>query len=387
MSAPSCLSERVVELFSPFSGLKSPLVAVSMALSWCAIGCSASDVESSREAPAVDADTSSAISSDGYGVTCALTQEGDQLRLTLGNTGRTTVKFLAWNTLWDDKADVLSLKGVVSGREAAYRGPELRRVIDERSFRSIEPGTEISTTYDPSTWYRPEDGERVAATVRQSDIHLIIDGSEVTTALKCPSVELALEPRSGESSQALLEPYPSCTDAQKERINRTIDGAYAVARAAIRDFDNHNEHQQIRWFGDLSNNPRVAYERMLTEDELVRCGGASLCTSALGVVSEYFYDDKLYLCGSLFANPYIEMTSFSWVEVLVHELAHFVDQPAGDIVDWDNPNCTGYGDKCYEYPNALRLATCERCAQRNAENYAGFGIEAFMRPALLAAIQ
>jgi hypothetical protein len=122
-----------------------------------------------------------------------------------------------------------------------------------------------------------------------------------------------------------------------------------------------------------------------------------------------FEENRLYLCPAVWGHPFLDGSSLSQVEVLLHELSHLVDSPAGAVTDWQHPACTAHADarvssllaglgslvlpfvdlepRCWGYTNALYLASqCSGCATRNASNYAGFGFEATVRPALLTAI-
>lgn len=325
---------------------------------------------------------------EDYGISCDFSISDGVATTRLRSTSEKDVRFLAWDTTWDRNSDAVVLVDTASGLGLGYHGPVMRRVESEQSYITIPAGAEITSEYPLGAWYGLEEGQTLRARLRQSRLRLKVGSDFKDVAVNCGSSESTFHrAEGGELAQSLLEPWPSCTDIQTERINRAIGGAYLLAHAALQDFDNLSKSHERRWFGNESNSPRVAYQRMLTEDELVRCGGSACDNGDLGRVMDYGYDQKLYLCAPLWDKPYMAMNSYSWSEVLVHELAHLVDQPDGSIVDWENPSCDGFGDRCYEYPNAVQLAThCTECAQRNAENYAGFAAEAFMRPALMIAV-
>jgi hypothetical protein len=329
---------------------------------------------------------------EDYGLSCRAEISNGQFHVHVQNDSAEEVDFLGWGTPWDKYSDVLRVRSLATGHEVEYRGPELNRRMNEDSYIRIRPHENVEAGYAVNTWYPT--GEAVQIALRRNTFRLKIGGRELSVAHHCGSGVLeAGSADVGQVTEALLEPYPTCTTTQKAQINNAIDGAMRAASLAVQDYENANVHPILTWFGSWSLGPWEAYARMLTEDELVRCGSQGKpCTGNLGVVVDYFFDEKLYMCAPVWNAPFASLMEWNQqVGVLIHELAHFVDQPAGNIVDWDNPNCTYQPDpdeqpKCYGWEDSLYLATCTRCAQRNADNYKFFAMQAFMRAPLFAAV-
>ncbi len=327
---------------------------------------------------------------EDFGLSCELenVSQGHEasIRMTIRNDSSVDVNVFAWYTPWDKNSNVFAVKNADSNVE--YKGPLLNRLPPtEEAFVSIPYGEERSAVYDLK-WYRPTEQDEYEISMIQPTMTVRTINGEYLLQHNCGNVHAAFGASGiGVIEQSLLEPYPDCTSSQKAKINRVIDGALQLASAAVLDIASNNTYAMKRWFGESEPKTKSTYAWMLEEDEYIRCGGSS-CDGNRGVVVDYIFDEKLRLCPALWELPYLGMQSASQVETLVHELAHLVDSPMGSIVDWDNPSCVGFSDnKCYDYPNSLHLAThCTRCAQRNTDNYVGFAVEAFMRPALFTAI-
>jgi hypothetical protein len=334
-----------------------------------------------------------------YGLSCTSRVSGDDLVVKVQNDTANDVRIFGWNTPWDKNADAFRVVNPNTLEVIDYTGPILNRERDETSDIVVPAYGDATGIYPIAKWYPVRDGDVVDIALASSTFELTINGQVVNVAHDCGSAHLHRQTtESGESTQALLEPYPSCTETQKAEINRAIDGAMRAVTLATRAFDDGNSVARDRWFGNQSLSPRAAYSRMLVEDELVRCGSdGSPCSDHLGVVMDYFFDNKLYLCAPVWSKPYASTEGWEQqVGVLVHELAHLVDQPDGSIEDFQNPNCSYRVDcpfydlscdpKCYGVPDSLYLASCPDCAQRNADNYKYFAMQFFMQGAMTAAI-
>lgn len=368
-------------------------------------GCSQGD-DTGPEPPTLEAQEP--VQGDGrfadLGLSCSLSVSGPKVTMSISNNGQSDVRVFAWDTPWDQQSDALNVVASKTGAKARYRGPALTRIQDERSFVTVPAHGSLQAQYSLSGFYELGEEQEFTIGLQESTLGVSTQGDSrlLQLAHECGVVTLARDDNaSGESvgsiSDALLKPYPDCTASQKAQIRTVIDGAMAAARAAIAEYDRGNAQPIKRFFGNQSNNPKVGYQRMLAEDELVRCGSAvpvpgepeptiSPCNGNLGVVSDYFFDEKLYLCAGVWSAPFASVEAHAQqVGVLVHELAHLVDQPAGNIPDFQNPSCVGWEkNKCYDFRNAVQLAThCTDCAQRNAENYMFFAMQAFMRPAMV----
>lgn len=357
-------------------------------------GCSQGD-DTGPEPPTLEAQEP--VQGDGrfadLGLSCSLSVSGPKVTMSISNKGQSDVRVFAWDTPWDQQSDALNVVAAKNGAKAKYIGPHLNRIQDERSFVLVPAHGNLQTEYSLSGFY--ELGEDRAFTIGLQKATLGVsspgDSRLLELVHECGVVVLARDD-GGESvgsvSDALLSPYPDCTASQKAQIQRTIDGAMVAVRAAIAEYDRGNAQPIRRFFGNQSSNPKAGYQRMLAEDELVRCGG-SPCGGNLGVVMDYFFDEKLYLCPAVWSGPFASVEErHQHVGVLVHELAHLVDQPAGNIPDFENPSCVTLpgapANTCYGFANAVQLAThCTDCAQRNADNYKFFAMQAFMRPAMV----
>jgi hypothetical protein len=366
------------------------LVAIGL-LATCATACGTVDADPIA-LPTPKTDESMASDSydslADYGVSCDVSVGTSKLSVTLRNATGVDVRFLAWNTPWDQQGDALHIVSSDTREVAPYVGPVLNRKLDESSYLVVPAGGEVSSTYSFDGRYTtlPGSGE---VGLRNEPLLVEIAGRAVKLNHGCRAKQVKLGlVEHGETQQSLLEPYPSCSAQQKASLQRMIDGAMKAAELAAGELQRGNSAAKARWFRDQSLHPRSAYTRMLAEDEYVRCGGSS-CEDNLGVVMSYGYDEKLYICAPLYSMTYASTLGYEQqVGVMIHELAHLVDQDGGSIVDWDNPSCAGWPDnECYGYENALSLAThCTECSQRNAENYKHFAMEAFMRGAVHAAI-
>jgi hypothetical protein len=362
----------------------------------CTFGCGQRD-DAAPDLPTLEAREQ--VQADGrfgdLGLSCSISVSGPKVTMSISNQGQSDVRVFAWDTPWDQHSDALSVVASGTGAKARYIGPQLTRIEDERSFVTVPAHGNLQTEYTLSGFYELGDGKEFTVGLQRSTLGVSAQGDPRLLQLEhgCGVVTLARDDESsGESvgsvSDALLSPYPGCTTAEKARIQKVIDGAMVAARAAIGEYDRGNAYTIKRFFGNQSSNPKVGFQRMLAEDELVRCGG-SPCSGNLGVVVDYFFDEKLYLCPGVFSGPFASVEGWNQqVGVLVHELAHLVDQPAGNIPDFENPSCVtvdpNYPHMCYGFANAVQLAThCTDCAQRNADNYKFFAMQAFMRPAMV----
>jgi hypothetical protein len=234
--------------------------------------------------------------------------------------------------------------------------------------------------------------------------------AEVPAAVDAPALESEVDVG---SSEAALVPHPNCSDETQTRMQEVIDATKPLVDAAIRDVQSGNDHAMVRWFGESLDASPPAFSWGLTAQdrrdgllnvltwmrseldsgEPLRCGGDGCTDSTLGVVNHTDYwlrddDTRIRLCSSVWDLPLLGRRN-SITEVLVHELAHFVT--ATGVTDVSNAACDWWNPEnpnaCYGYESALKLATVDaRGAEANAENYAGFVSEAFIRPALLAVI-
>jgi hypothetical protein len=341
------------------------------------------------------------------GLSCSMSVSGPKVTMSISNQGQSDVRVFAWDTPWDQQSDALNVMASGTGAKARYIGPVLTRIQDETSFVTVPAHGNLQTEYTLSGFYELGEGQEFTIGLQRSTLGVSAQGDPrlLQLAHECGVVKLARHDQSsgenvGSVSEALLSPYPDCTATQKAQIQTVINGAMVAAKAAIAEYDHNNAYTIQRFFGNQSGNPSVCYQRMLAEDELVRCGSVvplpgepaptiSPCDGNLGVVQDYFFDEKLYLCPGVWSGPFASVEAHNQqVGVLVHELSHLVDQPAGNIPDFDNPSCVGWPDhKCYGFENVVQLAThCTDCAQRNAENYMFFAMQAFMRPAMVVAM-
>lgn len=192
-----------------------------------------------------------------------------------------------------------------------------------------------------------------------------------------------------ESEALPLSADSSCSAVQKKRIARLVPEVLAYARAARDSFP--NRHDQIRWFGSTLPFPETAFYLMASNPDVeIRCGG-DVCDGNNGVhVGIPLLSNRLYLCPSLWEQPFTAGASISHVETTLHELAHFTGAGLIPIVDVEHSGCNNpaySNDGCYGYPNALYLAQKDdEKAMYNAENYTGYAFETYTRAALFGGV-
>jgi hypothetical protein len=360
-----------------------------------ATGCSGGgETDASKQTAPASSVVDVSASADGhfadFGLACSMAIVNQRLETTITNRSAVDVEVFAWDTVWDQYGDALKIRTEASDRDLPFVAPVLRRgKPGPLAYRKINAGSTIEGSYDFHTLYELEQGRELVISLKSPTLSVSIGGKPLRLVHGCNAVTVPKAEQSEEfgSIGQAFHVHPDCTATQKQLINRVIDGALRASDAAKRDHS-INAFTKGRWFGSLSSDPQSTYSWISADpSEEVRCGGEPCESGILGAVTSYTFDTRIYLCGALWDNPYINMTSYSQVEVLVHELSHYVGSPEGDIVDWDNPGCLyppWPGNKCYEYDNARWLADdCPGCARRNAENYAAFAINAFLRPAFM----
>jgi hypothetical protein len=334
---------------------------------------------------------------EDYGLSCETSVSEGSLRVSLKNNSGSEVRLFGWGTPWDTYGDVLHVRDSQTREDVAYKGPKLNRLRDETSDLVVPPRDQITANYPVSTWYPTTQAQHYDVFLKAKTFEISIDGRAMHVAHRCGTVMLEVPAdRPGEITQSLLQPYPSCSAEQQAQIQPIIDESVRAATLALEDFDNGNSYPRTRWFGSQAISPRSAYERMLSEDEYVRCGSdGKPCEGNLGVVVDYFFDEKLYLCAPVFGTTFASLEEHNQqVGTLVHELAHLVDQSTDSIVDFQNPSCNWIDPEnpedtpyCYGFADSIDLAThCLDCARRNAENYQYFAMQAYMRAPLFTTL-
>jgi hypothetical protein len=329
--------------------------------------------------------------------------DGIAVRATLTNNSDKSMRFLSWGTPWDELSDAFKILDTHTQEQIARFDPAWRvaAIAPEDAYIEVGAGNVAEVVFALSRHYSVM-GRDFAVAMRQP-LRLASTDGTVQFAVDCGQVEV--DDRDSNTDLGLasapLSVHEDCSAATQAKIGRVIQQAQNVTGIALRttlaarsgSSTPALEYLNQRWFGTATPSSNagslsIAFERIASSGAVVRCGGDP-CNGQLGVVRDFWArDDRLYLCSPLWDNAFLGMDSYSQVEVLIHEVAHYEDSPFGNIVDWSDPVCEwGDGHECYEYPNALELASSNWVgAVRNAENYAGFAVEAYMLPLLVSVI-
>lgn len=327
---------------------------------------------------------------------------GVVVRTTFRNDTAEPIRFLSWGTPWDELADAFEILDSSTQDPLEQVEPTWRMGIvpPDSAYIELGPGKSVSSLYSVSENY-PVSGKGAVVMMRAEGVTGVADGVEYEYMPDCGAIELSPSDSPVGTTAQALSVHSNCSSSQKEKIRGVIKMANNVTAGALRmsiqgwssPASPAIKSMNKRWFGvttpsNTGDGLGWAWFDIATSDATVRCGGDACDSSVNGKVVDVVVADRLYLCPAAWKMPIFAMNSRSVVETLIHETAHYEDSTFGDIVDWNNPSCSfNGGNKCYDYPNSLHLAThCFLCARRNTDNYVGFAVEAYMVPLLATSI-